>query len=101
MQIILKEAYECGTYSPIQSWDNLPIPETHALVPETLDTTVFYEHNGFVFLTIETLDGIDTVTNMTANTEAWEAWKAEHPDPEPIHEATTDELMDVLLGVTE
>ena len=103
MNIILKEAYENGAYSPIQTWDSLPIPETHAVVPDTLDTAIFYEYNGFVFLTIKKIDGVDTVTKMEANVLGWEDWKASlpEPEPEPIPEPTADEILNAMLGVTE
>ena len=89
MIIILKEAFENGGYSNMQTWDNLPIPETHALWPDTLDTTDFYAHNGFVVLTIEQVEGVDTVTGYRPNVKAWEAWKATLPDPEDVTEEPT------------
>ena len=102
MNIIFKEPYENGGYSNMQTWDNLPIPETHALWPDTLDTADYYAYNGFVVLTIETIDGVDTVTAYELNVEAWEAWKASLPEPEPeVDEPTADEILNVMLGVTE
>lgn len=102
MNTIFKEPYENGGYSNMQIWDNLPIPETHALWPDTLDTADFYAYNGFVVLTIETIDGVDTVTAYEPNVEAWEAWKASLPEPKPeVDEPTADEILNVMLGVTE
>ena len=102
MNIIFKEPYENGGYSNMQTWDNLPIPETHALWPDTLDTTDYYKYNGFVVLTIETIDGVDTVVSYVPNVEAWEAWKATLPEPEPeVVEPTVDEILNAMLGVTE
>ena len=102
MNIIFKEPYENGGYSNMQTWDNLPIPETHALWPDTLDTADYYAYNGFVVLSIETIDGVDTVTAYEPNVEAWEAWKASLPEPEPeVDEPTADEILNVMLGVTE
>lgn len=102
MNTIFKEPYENGGYSNMQTWDNLPIPETHALWPDTLDTADFYAYNGFVVLTIETIDGVDTVTAYEPNVEAWEAWKASLPEPKPeVDEPTADEILNVMLGVTE
>ena len=99
MNIILKEAFESGGYSNMQSWDNLPIPETHALWPDSLDDTDFYNYNGFVVLTIETIDGVDTVTSYVPNVEAWEAWKATLPEPEPeVYEPTAEEMLNALVG---
>lgn len=102
MNIIFKEPYENGGYSNMQTWDNLTIPETHALWPDTLDTADFYNYNGFVVLTIETIDGVDTVTAYEPNVEAWEAWKASLPEPKPeVDEPTADEILNAMLGVTE
>ena len=96
MKIIKIEPYENGAYPPIQTWHkNIP-PIGFAVVPDTLDTTVFYEHNGFVNLTVE--DGL--VTSMTANAVAWEEWKATMPTVETESEATTEEVLNALLGVT-
>lgn len=99
MNIIFKEPNENGGYSNMQSWDNLPIPETHALWPDTLDTADFYNYNGFVVLTIETIDGVDTVVSYVPNVEAWEAWKASLPEPEPeVYEPTAEEMLNALVG---
>ena len=92
MYIITKEPFENGGYSVIQTWD-LPVPPSgYAIVPDELDTAVFYEHNGFVVLTIED----DVVTAMEPNTEAWEAWKATLPTEEPDPEPTTEERVAAL-----
>ncbi len=99
MNIILKTAFENGGYSNIQSWDNFPIPETHALWSDTLDTADFYNYNGFVVLTIEIIDGVDTVTSYVPNVEAWEAWKASLPEPVVV-EPTAEEILNAMLGVT-
>lgn len=56
---------------------------------------LYIEHNGFVRVL-----STDPVV-IEADTEAWEAWKAaeaEKPVIEP--EPTTDELLNILLGVT-
>ena len=101
MNIILKEAFEKGSYSPIQSWEvSVPIPDTHAMWPDTLDTADYYAYNGFVVLTIETIDGVDTVTSYEPNVEAWEAWKASVAERE-VDEPTADEILNAMLGVTE
>ena len=96
MNIILKEAFEKGSYSPIQSWEvSAPIPETHALWPDTLDTADYYAYNGFVVLTIETINGVDTVTAYEPNVEAWEAWKASLPEP-PEPQISDDEAVAII-----
>lgn len=103
MIIIPKEAFENGGYSNIQTWEvSAPIPKTHAVWSDALDTADFYAYNGFVVLTIEAIDGVDTVTAYAPNVEAWEAWKASLPEPEPeVDEPTADEILNAMLGVTE
>ena len=105
MNIILKTANENGSYSNMQSWDNLPIPENHALWPDNLDTADFYKHNGFVVLTIETIDKVDTVTSYVPNVEAWEAWKASLPEPvepDPVEDVTWEAMaVAITEGVNE
>ena len=102
MNIIFKEPYENGGYSNMQTWEvSVPIPETHALWPDTLDDTDFYNYNGFVVLTIETIEGVDTVTSYEPNVEAWEAWKASLPDPiEEVEEPTQLDLIEAQVTYT-
>ena len=96
MNIIFKEPYENGCYSNMQTWEaSAPIPETHALWPDTLDTDDFYNYNGFVVLTIETIDGVDTVTAYEPNVGAWEAWKASLPEP-PESQISDDESIAII-----
>ena len=76
MNIIQINANENGGRPPMQSWNGAP-PAGYALVPDTLDTSVFYDFMGFV--TLE-LDG-STVTAMTGNQEALDAYKASLPEP--------------------
>ena len=113
MNIIGKIANESGSYASMQSWEvSAPIPKTHAVWSDALDTADFYAYNGFVVLTIETIDGVDTVTAYEPNVEAWEAWKASLPEPEP-HESqisddeavaiitdtlTTSEALNIITG---
>lgn len=81
MNIIQINANENGGRPPMQSLHGAP-PAGYALVPDTLDTSVFYDFMGFV--TLE-LDG-STVTAMTGNQEALDAYKSSLPepvDPEP------------------
>ena len=114
MNIIFKEPYENGGYSNMQTWEvSAPIPETHAVWSDALDTADFYAYNGFVVLTIETIDGVDTVTAYEPNVEAWEAWKASLPEPpEPqisddeavaiiTDTLTTSEALDIITGGNE
>lgn len=76
MNIIQINANENGGRPPMQNWNGAP-PAGYALVPDTLDTSVFYDFMGFV--TLE-LDG-STVTAMTGNQEALDAYKASLPEP--------------------
>ena len=90
MNIIQINANENGGRPPMQSWRGAP-PAGYALVPDTLDASVFYDFMGFV--TLE-LDG-GTVTAMTGNQEALDVYKASLPEPvEP--EPTTDERVAAL-----
>ena len=95
MNIIQINANETGGRTPMQSWHGEP-PAGYAIVPDTLDTSVFYDFMGFV--TLE-LDG-STVTAMTGNQEALDAYKASLPEPvEPP--PTTEEILNAMLGVSE
>ena len=90
MNIIQINANENGGRPPMQSWHGEP-PAGYALVPDTLDTSAFYDFMGFV--TLE-LDG-STVTAMTGNQEALDAYKANLPEPvEPP--PTTEERVAAL-----
>lgn len=80
MKIIKKEPNVSGAHPAPQTWTSSNIPSTHAVILDSLDMTAFYEHNGFVTLTIEN----NTVVSYTPNVEAWEAWKASLPDPAEI-----------------
>lgn len=93
MNIIFKTPNLGGAYQPIQQRNITDVPDGYAVFD--IDTTQFYEYNGFVTLTIETVDGIDTVTAYEPNVEAWEAWKASLPEPvppEPTMEERVTEL---------
>ena len=90
MNIIQINANENGGRPPMQSWHGEP-PAGYALVPDTLDSSAFYDCMGFV--TLE-LDG-STVTAMTGNQEALDAYKASLPEPvEPP--PTTEERVAAL-----
>lgn len=90
MNIIQINANENGGRPPLQSWHGEP-PAGYALVPDALDTSVFYNFMGFV--TLE-LDGV-TVTAMTGNQEALDAYKASLPEP-AAPEPTTEERVAAL-----
>lgn len=98
MKLIRVEPNPSGAYSPIQDSNYSKIPPGMALWPETLSTDAFYDHNGFVTLTVEDVDGIPTVTGYEPNIEAWEAWKASlPPEPGPITpQPTTEERLSAM-----
>lgn len=61
--------------------------------------SAYIEAKGFVILD-EVVDG--EVVALEVNQEALDAYLAEHPEvPEPEPEATTEELLNILLGVSE
>ena len=65
-------------------------------LPEGL-LSAYIEAKGFVNL--EVVGG--EVVGFTWNQEALDAYLAEHPEvPEPEPEATTEEILNALLGVT-
>lgn len=74
----------------LQSWSTETPPEGYALWPDTLDTADYFAHNGFVKLTIETVNDIPTVTSYEPDLEAWENWKSSLPEPEPERDLETD-----------
>lgn len=90
MRIIRKDANPSGAYPPMQEGMSA-IPEGFALWPDELDTAVFFEHNGFVTLTVEQIDGVDTVVDVQPNTEAWEAWQASLPEPSEAEAAPSEQ----------
>ncbi len=89
--IIQKQPNPSGAYPALQSWDSPTPPDGYAIVQDAVDLSTFYEYNGFVVLSIETIDGVDTVTAYEPNVEAWEAWKASLPDPEPPEPQISDD----------
>lgn len=78
MNIIKIEPYQNGARPAIQTWHRDTPPVGYAIIPNSIDISVFYESNGFVNITVE--DGI--VTSMTSNTAAWKEWKATMPTEE-------------------
>lgn len=100
MNIIASTANPSGAFPPIQSWNYSALPEGYAVWSDTVDTTDFYNYNGFVNLTVETVEDVPTVTSYIPNVEAWEAWKESLP-PAPEPEPTDTEVLNTLLGVTE
>lgn len=89
-----------GSYRQIQSgWPaGTPVPSTHAVWPDKLDTTDFYAVSGFGTLTVEG----QTVTAFTPNEEAYEEWKTEHPETtttQPTQEERLAALESAMLTI--
>lgn len=97
--IIQKQPNPSGAYPAPQSWSGNKPPVGYAIIPDTVDMTVFYAYNGFVILAIEG----DTVTEYTPNTEAWEKWNAEQPEPQEPERTTEDRVSELeeSVGVLE
>ena len=91
MIIIQREPNPSGAYPAPQIWASHNIPDTHAIIPDGVDLTEFYDYNGFVELRIVG----NTVVRITPNAVAWEEWKASLPEPEP--EPPTQEERITLL----
>ena len=92
MKIIQKTPNPSGAYPAPQTWTSPNIPTTHAVIPDTMDMTEFYEYNGFVRLRIIG----DTVIKITPNIPAWTAWKNSLPEPtepEPTEEEDTSAML--------
>lgn len=98
--IIQKDPSENGSRSN-QSWDRMTPPNGYLFCDEADIHGVYVEYRGFVNIEYEG----NTVTSMTGNQEALDAYLAEHPDPEPQPEpepqATTDEVLNALIGYEE
>ena len=98
MYIIKKIAHENGRRPSLQTWKKDIPPEGYVFCPEEF-YQVFYGTDpvGFVNITIKN----DIVTSMEVNQEALNAYVASLPEPEPapIPEPTTKEILDTLLGV--
>ena len=88
MHILSRKLSENGGYSVIQTWPGDAPPEGYVIVPDTLDTSVFYEFLGFVDLTIER----NTVIAMTGNQTALDAYKASLPEPTPPPPTTEERV---------
>ena len=65
-----------------------------AVIPSSVGTMETLENFPFGGITVEEINGVPTVTS-------WTPGVMPEPEPEPDPEPTTDELMDILLGVTE
>lgn len=68
----------------------ITVPEGWAVIPDDRETPNF----PFGEITVKEIDGVMTVTK-------WIAGEIPEPEPIPESEPTTDELMNILLGVTD
>ena len=66
------------------------IPEGWAIVPDDMETPNF----PFGEIEVEEIDGVMTVTK-------WVAGIIPEPTPIPVPEASTDDIVNALLGVNE
>lgn len=105
MKIIRQIHNDGEAYPPIQEGNFRAVPDGYALWPDNLSAELFYEHNGFVTLTIQ--DGV--VQSYVPNLDAWEKWKASLPVEEPdipTEPTETEQLradvdyLAVMTGVT-
>lgn len=69
---------------------SFPLRDGWALVPDGM----VLENFPFGEVTAEKIDGVMTVTN-------WTPGVIPEPEPEPEPEPSAEELLDILLGVTE
>lgn len=90
MKIIKIEKYRNGAHDNLTADYLEKVPDGWALIPDRMET------NNFPFGDIETevINGVMTVTKWTPGT-------IPAPDPIPEPEPNADELMDILLGVSE
>lgn len=94
MKIIQINATKIGARPPIQAWeDGHALPDGYAAVPEDMDLSAFYQHNGFVNLTVDN----GKVIEISPNVEAWEAWKKTVP-PKPTPQPTTKEQLEKIAA---
>lgn len=96
MYIIIREPYENGGRSPLQTWSLPELPDGYAFCPDEF-YGVFYSTSPAGFVNIEVTG--DTVTAMEVNRAAYEAYVAANPPSEPVKELTAEEMIDIMLGV--
>lgn len=101
MYIIRKVQDSYGRYTTFQTWSGDAIPAECFMCPDGFKNTFFTtDPGGFVNITA---NKDNVITNMTVNTEAYNAYLASlpEPEPEPDREPTADEILDILLGVSD
>lgn len=90
MTIIEIKKNENGSHDNITADYIEAVPEGWAVVPDNMEC----ENFPFGDVTAEEIEGVMTVTS-------WTAGEIPEPAPIPDREPTSDELMDILLGVSE
>ena len=87
MRIVEIKALENGGHDN-QTSDFIVVPKGWAVIPDDMETPNF----PFGDIIAEKIDGVMTVTK-------WVAGEIPEPEPIPEKEATTDEILNILLGV--
>ena len=90
MRIIEIEASPNGAHNNQTSSGIIPIPDGWALIPDDVKTPNF----PYGDITAEKISGVMTVTS-------WTPRPIPEPEPMPEPEPSANELLDILLGVTE
>ena len=92
MRLIKIEKYENGAHDNITADYLSTVPNGWAVIPDNM----VCENVPFGEVTAEVIKGVMTVTS-------WTAGKVPEPEPQPMPEPepTANELMDILLGVSE
>lgn len=91
---VLKNAPSpAGQYPAILHTTSATVPAGCVWWPDSLEQETFLQYEGFVILDIQR----NTVASYQPNEAAFEAWKAAQPEPEP----TAEEILKVMLGVSE
>lgn len=90
MRIIKIVALDNGGHLNQTSNDIIPIPDGWALIPDDVKTPNF----PYGDITVKDIYGTMTVTS-------WTPRPIPEPEPVPEPEPSANELLDILLGVTE
>lgn len=87
MKIIEIKSLENGAHRN-QTSNMRTVPDGWAVIPDGMEI----ENFPFGDVTVEEINGVMTVTS-------WTPGEIPEPEPEPEPEPTTDEILNVLLGV--
>jgi hypothetical protein len=89
MKIVEIKALENGGHRN-QSSNHVTVPKGWAVIPDEMETPNF----PFGKMVVEEVDGVATVTS-------WTPGVLPEPSSEPDPELTTEELLNIILGVEE